>query len=420
MSVPSYTVLFLLCLGGFSAQAATIYVRSTGNDATSCTQARNASTPRKTITAGIACLSGGDTLIVGGGTYDERLGDSIAAGSSWDSATTIKAAPGETVWMQPSSSSSNAVIELDLSSSHYIILDGINIDARKNGTIAIGVGDQAHHIRFQNMEIKDSPVTCIKGDGAFTEWINIEVHGCAWNPSNPEVGGHGMYMSSDHMLLDHVHLHHNINGYGVQFSCEGCGGRVHDNILRNSIIHDNGAGGVILYPNNMAYNNVIYHNRNAYQSSLCIKFGGQVYNTVCYDNDIGLWPWTGGAVSKNNIALGNMQGSFPSDGYDGDATSTQVFANNLCGSVTASKGGMGCTLLGSAAAIWQNAPAGNFHLTTDSPALQVGTPLDAFTTDMEGTLRPQGQAWDLGPYQASGGTPRPPVPAPTHLRATVQ
>ena len=74
MSVPSYTVLLLLCLGGLSAQAATIYVRPQGNDATPCAQAQNAQTPRRTLNAGIACLSGGDTLIVGGGTYDEVIG----------------------------------------------------------------------------------------------------------------------------------------------------------------------------------------------------------------------------------------------------------------------------------------------------------------------------------------------------------
>ena len=57
-----------------SAQAATYFVSSTGNDTRPCASARDASTPRKTLTGGVQCLVGGDTLIVGAGTYEGGFG----------------------------------------------------------------------------------------------------------------------------------------------------------------------------------------------------------------------------------------------------------------------------------------------------------------------------------------------------------
>ena len=51
------------------------------------------------------------------------------------------------------------------------------------------------------------------------------------------------------------------------------------------------------------------------------------------------------------------------------------------------------------------AGSNNFHLQAgDSVARDAGTSASAyFTTDKDGTSRPQGAAWDLGPYEAAAG-----------------
>ena len=97
-----YAVVFLwLTLSVATGHAATYHVSLSARAAI----APRVGGPRRSIAAGIACLASGDTLLVSGGTYTECLTDYGAArppsGSSWATATTLKAAPGETVLLSP-------------------------------------------------------------------------------------------------------------------------------------------------------------------------------------------------------------------------------------------------------------------------------------------------------------------------------
>src|SRR3954464_13791077 len=99
-------ILMGYALAGHKAYAATYYVSPSGSNGNSCAQAQSASTPKFTLNASMSCLSGGDTLLVRGGTYNEALSNVIPSGSSWSSKVRIAAYPGETVWMAPTSGTS--------------------------------------------------------------------------------------------------------------------------------------------------------------------------------------------------------------------------------------------------------------------------------------------------------------------------
>ena len=71
------------------AFAKTYYTATTGSDANSCAAAQNAATPKRTINAGADCLSGGDTLIVQPGTYDEILRNPLPSGPNPQNPTTL-------------------------------------------------------------------------------------------------------------------------------------------------------------------------------------------------------------------------------------------------------------------------------------------------------------------------------------------
>ena len=47
-----------------------------------------------------------------------------------------------------------------------------------------------------------------------------------------------------------------------------------------------------------------------------------------------------------------------------------------------------------------DAPAGDYHLAVDSPAVNAGFALPEFNYDHDGRTRPQGAAWDIGAYEA--------------------
>ncbi len=90
MSIKRFLIIAFLSLIGFTLEAATYYVATTGNDMTG-----NGSiiSPWKTIQKGQSFLLPGDTLLVRGGTYPEEV--IITVNGTKDNPITIKAYPNE-------------------------------------------------------------------------------------------------------------------------------------------------------------------------------------------------------------------------------------------------------------------------------------------------------------------------------------
>ena len=111
-----------------AATAATYYVATDGNDGNSCSASQSTSTPKRTVSAGLECLRAGDTLYIRAGVYSGGLDSnrqSIPSGTSWSSAVTIAAYPGEKVVLQASGES---VVNFADSYIQYVIFDGITFD----------------------------------------------------------------------------------------------------------------------------------------------------------------------------------------------------------------------------------------------------------------------------------------------------
>ena len=267
MSVPSYTVLLLLCLGGLSAQAATIYVRPQGNDATPCAQAQNAQTPRRTLNAGIACLSGGDTLIVSGGTYDEVIGTigmgapaGIPAGLSQQQPTVIQAAPGERVVLTPVTTTrrgDGAIIEIQ---ADYIIIDGINIDGAWNKENRFGLTAGGNQNIFRNFELTRVISHGVGGTGDGNQIRNCHVHHNGVYDPDPQGSyqgyrgyHHGFYLSGSNHVIEGCVIEHQDDGYGIQSYTSNL-------TIRNSIISNSYNSGIIIIGGGQIYNNLIYNN----------------------------------------------------------------------------------------------------------------------------------------------------------------
>jgi hypothetical protein len=420
MSVPSYTVLFLLCLGCFSAQAATIYVRSTGNDATSCAQAQNASTPRRTINAGIACLSGGDTLVVHGGTYREVV-PKLPNGLSASQPTTLRAAPGETVLVTPPGPASDTSTGVLSGEGNYLVIDGINVDAQ--GLYGRMLAVDGHDNIFRNMNLQGSYSQGIYGAVTNTQFLNLEVHHSGqYCPGHgdtycPEHGyHHGFYMSVDSgpgNVIDGCSIHDIPDGHGLQLY----GGTW---IVRNSSFANTpyGNGIFALSHNIVMYNNTFSnHGGSSFGAAIYVTAGGaQIDHNTFYtpspnSNQFGIYLRPTDTLVRNNILLNvASSGSNYIVRENGGATLEQ----NLCTVAAA-----GCAVVEpTITRIVTDAASGNFHLTATSPARNSGSPLPEVPVDKDGAPRPRTGAVDVGAYQYA---PKGPVlPAPQHLRATVQ
>lgn len=302
------------------AQSATYYVAKTGSDNYSCSQAQSPSTPKLTIagaSGGLGCLSAGSTLIIKGGAYAEFINYSQIPSGTSGAYTTVKAAPGETVILRPTSGGGGGDAIWFYGQS-YIILDGLIIDAANVSVTGVRFNNSdsngSHHIRLQNVEVKNAPRSgCLfvqNGLEHDLQFINVKGHNCGSTSYH-----HGLYLRGSNHLVDHCEFYSNA-GDGIQLY-NSVGGNS-NNTIRNSSLHDNGSVGLMLGSgsNNVAYNNTVYGNSRTYfGGGIYVNWGAvnnQVYNNTVSSNN-GYCIYVGssstGTLVQNNVCRANSYNS---------------------------------------------------------------------------------------------------------------
>jgi len=366
-----------------SPQAAqAYYVAKNGNDNNSGTEAL----PFRTIQRGINALGSGDTVFVKTGTYTEGLRD-IPSGESWSSPTTVAAYPGDTVVVNGDWSGYTVYIV-----AHYVVLDRFTLDGSNASKETLLVGTAAHHVRIQDSEIKNSVASGIFVKADYIELVNLAVH---HNGTHDK--GHGVYIRASHNLIEGCTVYHNA-GWGIHIYDNFTGGTTDENTVRNNIVYENGRDyggrgvGIGLYTGtgNSAINNLVWGN----YIGVAVNYDAvntRVHNNTVYANhtagirigggggDFG--PSVGASV-RNNIAYLNDN---PQIGDDGVGTTMD---HNLVG----------------VKPYFVSRATRDFHLTSSSPAIDVGATLSDVPTDIAGVSRPRGTAYDIGAYESPYST----------------
>src|SRR5262245_36783011 len=402
-------VLIVFTLIPVSSDAHTYYVGKSGSDGNSCATAQSSTSNNRklTIASGISCLSSGDTLIIGAGTYTEQINNTVPAGSSCSAQTTIRAESEPTVGskgqisanvrLNPPSGKTYVIVHTRPNVKfHGLDIDATNADGAPingyNGSVPFNcVTIEYNRLHGANNCGSPGCMSGLIGDFANSTIAHNEIDHNGDNPGgNSE---HGIYTPGPSNIIEYNYVHDN------QAYCLHIYPSANSNTIRNNRCETNGSRGIIISGNsNLFYNNI--SDRNGWGMEV-IGDNNRVYNNTFYNNGSGSFCiWISGGTGnrvQNNSCYANAQNSIQNSGSSSTIDSN-LFVNPL----------------------FVNASGGDFHLNSGSPAIGAAMNLyGTFTTDYDVTARPQTGAWDIGAFQyKSTTTTSTTISPPTNLRVT--
>jgi parallel beta-helix repeat protein len=413
----SLLVLALLwLLNPIAANAGqTYYVSPTGNDTQPGTQAQ----PLRQIRKALAKVKAGDLVLVADGSY---LGFDVDTMVGSNTAPLMLQAQGTNAVVLPTTDRSDNRDTIFIVDSTYVIIDGFRSFNANRAALRIEGGNHitVRHCVFGN-NATWGILTGHSADLLIEKNIcygSVNQHGIyvANSADRPIVRGNrcyanygcGIHMNADlytppgdgiitGALIEDNILYDNGVGGGGAINMDG----VQDSVVRNNLLFNNHASGIILFQIDGAEGpreNWIYHNTIDQASN------GRWA--------LGLKQTTGTNYVRNNILYnrGSFRGGLQfGNASDADNTDTDYNVVNL---ITIDDGDSRLSLAqwqaqgpdqhsrtGAVAALFVDANRGNYLLGTNSPAVDAAQLLSTMLTDMDGAPRLFGSAPDMGCYE---------------------
>jgi parallel beta-helix repeat protein len=395
-------ILFMI-IGAMTAEAATYYVATTGNDAYVCTTAQAISTPKRTIKSGVACLKPGDKLYIRAGTYTEQI--DLATPNKTGTAgyyITIGGYPGERPTIRYSEGTNGWGVIRARGNRGWLIFENLILDGALSGNrTGWQITEGNHDFILRNLEIKNFKFNGLYVEANNVKILNCKIHHQVWVN---DWGGDNRWYG--------IYFHHGANGViegNEIYNNPGGGihaypGTISNLIIRGNRIHDNNTmttssvEGIIVFRGSsygvlqtisgvQIYNNLVYKNSISGGTSGGIRVsngpdGTKIWNNTVYANKgwgINIQAGTSrptNTVVQNNIVFANTSGQIANAG-----TGSIVNAN-----LTTDPR-------------FVNASAADFNLQTSSPAINKGVILSLVKTDIRSVSRPKGSTHDIGAYE---------------------
>jgi hypothetical protein len=309
----------------------------------------------------------------------------------------------------------------------YFIFEG---DSRSNFVIqqnaALGDCDcsafrfvnGAHHVRLKNLTMKNFTGNGIIGSGT-TPAVAIEIvaneirNNGNFGPLNGPYE-HGIYPSkSADWLIEGNYLVGNF-AFGVHMYNSNTNGNMRATIRNNTIEGrqiSSGTTACIVVSSGSGH--TIYNNLCIGQGSQPAKHtigialsyanvSAEVYNNTVYDVSVGLQ-----TINASNVTIKNNLFNATSDNFNINNSTSITGSNNLCTANDTDVSGA-CTIVTSAPGFLTL--GSNFRLAAGSVATDAGATISTVTKDLDGMVRPNGAAYDIGAYEGSGASLPPPSP----------
>jgi len=438
LSMKKGIILIILSFASFSIQANTFYVTTNGNDANAGTETQ----PWRTIQKAANTLIAGDTVFVKGGVYNERVivensglvnnyivfsayqedavyidGNGISWGGSWNGLFDISDKSYIQIIGFNLSNADYAGIWVE-NSDHIIINENFTYNTFSSG---IGVWNSSY-VTVENNEIElacnDGEQECItiaNSNNCTIKSNNVHDNGMGTN------GGEGIDIkqgSHDIKVYqnDVHHLNNRLGIYADAWDVHTYNIDIYQNIIHHcsesglAIASENGG----LIENVTIYNNIIYQNQYGgieLGSWSDIGYPGpkpiehiKIINNTCYKNGEYNGGWGYGIVidnpdAKDVIIRNNICSENSAQIAIQQINSGGIVGHNLLyGNNTASG-----TLYGSNSIVgnplFMDAISNNFHLSSNSPAINSGSAANAPNFDFDNNSRPSEAGIDIGAYE---------------------
>jgi len=412
----------------YAVTGKTWVVKTTGSDSNPGTDA----SPLRHITAALSKASGGDKIVVHGGSYSESTTDDFRA-LVIKKALVLTAAAGATVTVTSSETygiaieSSNVVVNgINLSGFTYGIQIGSS-SGQKNVVISnltiTGQGDAEGIVAYDSGGSAVSDGLLIKNVKVKNAWLGISCNSgpCrSWRLENVLVdGGGGSGSGADAIAVENGD---NFLFYGVEttgvaadgidtkatrvvvWSChvhnvERNGVKLwHGGDVVNTLIHHTGADASVVTetgPKTRLLHSVVAYHEKGGGSGYGMTFGYdsqanqavELINTIVYNNNGGIYINGASTVKlENSLFFGIDNG---------------MVVQTSAGDVYLSQGVAALAKFGAGNIIADPKVSSSFHLQSGSPGINKAKTLSTQypTSDMAGNARVKGAAPDLGPYE---------------------
>ncbi len=361
----------------------------------------------------------GDSVLVRAGSY---AGAHFTTSGTAAQPIVVRAFAGE----QPEVTADNAVTPdgLNLEGASHMVIEGFRVDGRTRAGIRA--------VLCEHVTVRDNRTDANGRWGIFTGFCDDLL--IEHNHTTGSIDEHGIYVSNsgDRPVIRDNLIHGNFAA-GIHMNgdvSQGGDGVISNALIENNVIYDNGLGGASGInmdgvQDSLVRNNLIYDSHASGISVYRID-GGEpstgnrvLNNTVLVAGD-GRWALNVQDGSSDNFARNNVllsahsfRGSISisADSLPGFSSDHNVLEDTFTtdGGDTVldlaawqALGHDGSSIIATPEELFADPAADDYHLQPGSPAIDAGATLADVPTDLEGTPRPVGPAFDIGAFEGTG------------------